>query len=174
MAADPIPFARPAQEGPELSFQVERVSIIAPAAAPTLSFAVRVRAIPAIPIRSLVLYIQIRDESERLWIQTIAHVPGFTRESRFELPVSCTREFELANAKFFETLDKGEDGTVPLHFLFGGTMYYRDRRGALRAILIPSEYEARFQLPVAAWTEAMKNRFRSTHWAPLSRETYGR
>jgi hypothetical protein len=174
MAADPLLFARPAQEGPELSFHVERVSIISPAAAPTLSFAVRVRATPALPIRSLILYTQIRTESGPLWVQTIAHVPGFTRESRFELPVSCTRDFELSNARYFEALEKGEDGAIPVRFLFGGTMYYRDRRGALRAILIPSDHEARFQLPVAAWREAMKNRFRSAPWLPLSPETFRR
>jgi hypothetical protein len=174
MAADPLPFAQTPEEGPELSFHVERVSIIAPATAPTLCFAVRVRATPAFPIRSLILYTQIRTESDLLWVETIAHVPGFTRESRFEIPVSCRRDFELANARSFEALDKGDDGAIPLQFLFGGTMYYRDRRGALRAVLIPLEQEARFELPVSAWIEAMKNRLRSTPWLPLFRETFGR
>lgn len=199
MTSAVVPLGRKAREEPELSFQVESASAAEFSAVPTVSFLVACKASPGIPIRSLVLNTQIRidvlrrgyDERARerlselfgrpelwarsarslFWTQSVTTVPAFHEETRIDLPVAATYDFEVAVVKYFEAL---EDGEIPLTFLFSGTIFYQDPEGALRTALIPWDRESRFRLPVSVWREALDRHFPNTVWVRLSREAFDR
>ena len=55
-----------------------------------------------------------------LWQHTTAMVHGFSGATQVDLPLECTYDFEVASAKYLHAL---RDGTVPLQFLFSGTVF---------------------------------------------------
>ena len=53
-------------------------------------------------------------------------VPGFTGTTQVAPAPECTYDFEVAAAKYLHAL---RDGTIPLQFLFSGTVFGRGRAG---------------------------------------------
>ncbi len=69
-----------------------------------------------------------------LWQHSSAMVPGFTGATQVDLPLECTYDFEVTSAKYLHAL---RDGTIPLQFLFSGTVFTQGRtrlRGAAGAV----------------------------------------
>ena len=106
-----------------------------------------------------------------LWTNTNTIITGFSGGAVFEMPVTCTYDFDVVGTKYFAAL---EDGEVPLEFLFSGTVFYRNKSGALQAVQIPWEKEAKFRLPVAVWREMMGHYFPNSAWLRIRKDTFDR
>lgn len=197
MAAREIPTPSPPARGPELSFSVESVTALAPAAVPTLRFALRIDAAGA-AVRSIVLGVQLRiaagqrgyDAAERVpladlfgaerrWGETVRSlpwttatlvVPPFEDDVLMQLDVPCTYDFDVAAARYLAAL---RDGEIPLELLFSGTVFHDDA-GRLQAGLIPWDREAGCRLPVRVWREAIDQLFPGSAWIRLDRVAFDR
>jgi Family of unknown function (DUF6084) len=101
------------------------------------------------------------------WLQTTAMVQGFTGATQVNLPLECTYDFEVASAKYLHAL---RDGTVPLQFLFSGTIFVQGPRG-FAVQQVPWDREDRFQMPVSVWRDLMQQHYPNTGWLRLNRET---
>jgi hypothetical protein len=185
---------------PDLSFQIETAEPQRFTVAPTLLFKLRItNAVAGEVVHSVALRCQIqlevskrkysaedqnhlRDlfgESERwgqtlktmLWTHASVVAPAFKDVSVVDVPVPCTFDFNVAATKYFHGLGEGD---VPLSFLFSGTVFYEDVRGAMQVIPIPWDKEARFRLPVKAWHEMMDMYYPNSAWLCLRRDVFER
>jgi hypothetical protein len=185
---------------PDLDFTVESAEALPYSAVPTILFRMGIsNAVEGEEVNSISLRSQIRisatqrryDDAEQeklrelfgephqwketlrsvLWINTNTIVPGFSGGAVFEMPVMCTYDFDVVGTKYFAAL---EDGEIPLEFLFSGTVFYRNAVGALQAVQIPWEKEAKFRLPVRVWREMMDHYFPNTAWLRIRKDTFDR
>lgn len=186
---------------PNLNFQIDGVSMVPFAAAPTLAFQLRIENAAADEtIHSIALRCQIQlevtrrcyapEEQQRLldlfgdpdrWSQTLRSllwtnanmiVPGFAgRTTVADLQVPCTFDFNVAATKYFEGL---ADGEIPLHIMFSGTVFYAPPDGALQVAPISWEKEARFRLPVKLWRRMMESYYPNNVWVNLRRDVFDR
>jgi hypothetical protein len=182
---------------PDLNFSVEKASAVPYAAAPMLSFTLRISDAAAGAIHAIALRCQIRiepvrrhyepGEQERLrdlfgepsrWGQTLramlwTHagvvVPPFNGDTTIDLPVPCTYDFNLAAAKYFYALENGE---VPLNLLFSGTIFHEGEDGRLQVAQISWEKETTFRLPVKTWKEMMDIYYPNTAWLCLGKDAF--
>jgi hypothetical protein len=185
---------------PDLDFSVESAEVLPYAAVPTILFRLGINnAVEGEEVNSISLRTQIRisatrrryDEAEQgklrelfgephqwkdtlrsvLWTNTNTIVTRFSGGAVFEMPVTCTYDFDVVGTKYFAAL---EDGEIPLEFLFSGTVFYRGEAGALQAVQIPWEKEATFRLPVGVWREMMDHYFPNTTWLRIRKDTFDR
>ena len=185
---------------PDLDFEVESADVLPYAAVPTILFKLGVRnGVEGEEIDSISLRTQIRiaatqrryEQTEQvklrelfgephqwkdtlrslLWTNTNTIVPAFSGGAVFEMPVTCTYDFDVVGTKYFAAL---EDGEIPLEFLFSGTVFYRKDGGALQVAQISWEKEARFRLPVRLWKEMMDHYFPNSAWLRLHKDTFDR
>ncbi|MGH9121617.1 MAG: DUF6084 family protein, partial [Acidimicrobiales bacterium] len=67
------------------------------------------------------------------------------------------------------------EGSVPLIFLFSGTMFVQERTadgmGAVAALPLAWHEEGHYQLPVSVWREMMDMYFPGGGWLRLDRDT---
>ncbi len=192
--------ARGGRYVPDLDFQVQSAGVLPYAAVPTIMFRLGVtNAVEAEEIDSVSLRAQIRiaatrrrygeEEQEKLkeifgepqqwkdtlrsllWTNTDTTVPRFSGGTVFEMPVTCTYDFDVVGTKYFAAL---EDGEIPLEFLFSGTVFYRNGTGPLQVSRISWEKEAQFRLPVALWREMMDHYFPNSAWLRIRKDTFDR
>jgi hypothetical protein len=185
---------------PDLDFTVESAEVLPYAAVPTILFRLGIsNAVEGEEVNSISLRTQIRisatrrryDEAEQaklrelfgepyqwketlrsvLWTNTNTIITKFSDGATFEMPVTCTYDFDVVGTKYFAAL---EDGEIPLEFLFSGTVFYRNEAGALQAIQISWEKEAQFRLPVETWREMMDHYFPNTAWLRIRKDTFDR
>jgi Family of unknown function (DUF6084) len=185
---------------PDLDFEVESADVLPYAAVPTILFKVGVQnAVEGEEIDSISLQTQIRiaatqrryEPNEQaklrelfgephqwkdtlrslLWTNTNTIVTRFSGGRVFEMPVTCTYDFDVVGTKYFAALDEGE---IPLEFLFSGSVFYRKDGGALQVALISWEKEATFRLPVRLWREMMDNYFPNSAWLRLHKDIFDR
>ena len=185
---------------PDLDFEVESADVLPYAAVPTILFKVGVQnAVEGEEIDSISLRTQIRiaatqrryEPNEQaklrelfgephqwkdtlrslLWTNTNTIVTRFSGGRVFEMPVTCTYDFDVVGTKYFAALDEGE---IPLEFLFSGSVFYRKDGGALQVALISWEREATFRLPVRLWREMMDNYFPNSAWLRLHKDIFDR
>lgn len=102
-----------------------------------------------------------------LWQHSTAMVPGFSGATEIGLPLECTYDFEVAAAKYMHAL---RDGTIPLQFLFSGTVFVRGARG-FAVQQVPWDREDRYDLPVAVWRDLIAQHYPNTGWVRLNRDT---
>jgi hypothetical protein len=181
---------------PQLTFAVLGAHAEPYAAVPTLSFSLRVGEAAGQPIHTIALRCQVQIEPRRrpytaaeearllelfgepkrwgdtlktlLWTQASLMVPGFTESTEVALPITCTYDFEVTAAKYFQALDEGE---IPLLFLFSGTIFAKNGSG-VTVEPVPWEKEASFRLPVKVWREVMDQYFPGSAWIRLRRESF--
>jgi Family of unknown function (DUF6084) len=183
---------------PDLKFQVEDVAATPNAAAPQLSFKVRIANSQGEPIHSIALRVQVQIEPVRrrytakeqehlkelfgeperwskslhplLWTNANLTVPAFTSDTSVEVPVPCTFDFNVAVTKYIYGL---EDGELPVSLLFSGTVFHAGRMG-LQIAQIPWDREASYRLPVRVWKEMMDLYYPDTAWLCLRRDIFER
>ncbi|RMI28579.1 DUF6084 family protein [Nocardia stercoris] len=102
-----------------------------------------------------------------LWMHCATTIPGFSGGAEVDLPMSCTYDFEVAASKYLHAL---RAGTVPLLFLFSGTVFIRGSTG-FAVQQIPWDREDRYDMPVAVWQELMATQFPETGWVRLREDT---
>ena len=178
-----------------LDFEVTGARPDPAALAPTLQVGLQISTAADQRVQSILLRCQIRieparrrydaDEQARLsdvfgerhrWSDTLkpfllTHVTipvrGFVGGTDVALPVELSYDLEVAAGKYLHAL---RDGTVPLLFLFSGTVFNQGPDG-LRVEQVPWDREARYDLPVAVWTAALDARYPGTGWLRLGRDT---
>lgn len=184
---------------PDLNFRVESAEVREYAAVPTILFRLSVENATEEEVHSIMLRTQIRlaatrrhydsDEQDNLrelfgephqwknslrsllWTNTNMTVPRFVGETVFEMPVTCTYDFEVVGTKYLDALESGE---VPLEFLFSGTVFYRGETGHLQVVHIPWDKEAEFRMPVRVWREMMEHYFPNSAWLRIRKDTFDR
>jgi len=185
---------------PDLDFRIESVAPVPYAAAPTLSFKLRVTNTNREEvIHSMALRAQIHIEVTRrhytaeeqarlsdlfgeparwgqtlktmLWTHVAVNVPGFQGETTVEIPVPCTFDFNVASTKYFHGLSEGD---LPLNFLFSGTVFYRGEQDELQVAPISWEKEAKFRLPLKVWKQMIDEYYPNTAWLCLRRDAFER
>lgn len=186
---------------PDLTFQIDGVSVVPFAATPTLAFKLQItNAIANEAIHTIALRCQIQievtrrryspEEQQRMldlfgapdrWSQTLRSlhwtntnmvVPGFAGTTAIaDLHVPCTFDFNVAATKYFEGLT---DGDIPLNFMFSGTVFYALPDNTLQVSPISWELEARFKLPVKVWREMMDTYYPNNVWLNLRRDVFER
>jgi Family of unknown function (DUF6084) len=102
-----------------------------------------------------------------LWQHATAMVQGFTGTTQADLPLECTYDFEVAAAKYLLAL---RDGTIPLQFLFSGTVFGRGA-GGFAVQQVPWDREERYDMPVSVWRDLIQQHFPNTGWLRLDRDT---
>jgi hypothetical protein len=102
-----------------------------------------------------------------LWQHATAMVPGFTGTTQINLPIECTYDFEVTAAKYMHAL---RDGTIPLQFLFSGTVFTDGSRG-FAVQQVPWDREERYDMPVSVWRDLIAQHYPNTGWLRLDRDT---
>ncbi len=102
-----------------------------------------------------------------LWQHSMAMVQGFTGVTEFSLPLECTYDFEVAASKYLHAL---RDGAIPLLFLFSGTVFAKGERG-FSVRQVSWECEARHDMPVAVWSELIRQHYPNAGWVRLGHDT---
>jgi hypothetical protein len=185
---------------PDLNFKVEDAQAVQYAAAPLLSFRLRVsnngdeEAIHAVVLRAQIQLevtrrhyrseeqaklLDLFGEPDRwgqtlrnlLWTHAIMVVPPFAKETVVDLPVPCTFDFNVAATKYFHGLSEGD---LPLNFLFSGTVFYPGLEGRLQVSPISWEKEAKFKLPVKVWKDVIDHYYPNNAWLHLRRDVFDR
>lgn len=184
---------------PDLDFEVAGAAAVEHAAVPTLLFVLRLENLQREPIRSVSLNTQIRisasqrhyaaGEQERLleifgeadrwsntlrsllWTHTTLQVAPFSESVVVEMPVTCTYDLEVVATKYLYAL---EEGTVPLEFLFSGTVFYTGMDGRLQVERISWDKEAEFHLPVRVWKEMIERYFPNSAYIRLRKDAFDR
>jgi hypothetical protein len=177
-----------------LDFQVTGATPMTAALAPTVAFDLHVTAADDVDVQSVQLRCQIRVEPERRryspseqerleglfgtperWGETLrafllthvsAPIRGFTGQIDATLPVELSYDMDVAAGSYLQGL---QDGVVPLVFLFSGTVFLRTPDG-LQVEQIPWDREARYDLPVGVWRDALDVHFPGTGWIRLHRD----
>lgn len=186
---------------PDFSFCVEAIEPVRHAVSPHLAFRVAVaqEGPKALRIRNILLHAQIRLEprmketdarsQERLrelfgadepggrgargllWTHVDTVVLPFVGRTTVELAVPCSYDFNVAVARYLDTL---EEGSVPLRLLFSGTVFHEEPNGALQVSLIPWERDAPSALRVQVWRDLMEQHYPRSGWLRLGKEVIDR
>ena len=102
-----------------------------------------------------------------LWMHCATMIPGFNGGTEVDLPMPCTYDFEVTGSKYLHAL---RGGTVPLIFLFSGTVFIKGQTGfAIQQI--PWDREDKFDMPVSVWHDLVAAHFPNSGWVRLSRDT---
>lgn len=177
----------------ELAFSVLDIAPETYAAAPQLTARLRIGEASGAVIHAMALRCQVRILAQRrgydaeeesgllelfgargrwpstlkplLWMQSGVLVQGFTGTVDIDLPLPCTFDFDVSAAKYLNSL---RDGSVPLEFLFSGTVFTRGAAG-FGVEQIPWDRECRYALPVAVWRSLMDAFFPNQGWLRLDR-----
>lgn len=178
-----------------ITFAVLDIRPEAYAIGPTLSARVGIAALGEEPVHAIALRAQVRIEPNRraytdaegsglldlfgtrdrwhdtqrtfLWMHTTTTVPGFTGGAEVDLPLPCTYDLEVTGSKYLHAL---RDGTVPLLFLFSGTVFFKGASG-FSVQQIPWDRDDRFNMPVSVWRQLMDTHYPDTGWVRMRRET---
>ncbi|WP_067860306.1 DUF6084 family protein [Nocardia shimofusensis] len=165
------------------------------AVAPTLTARVGLAALAEEPVHAVALRAQVRIQPSRrrysdeegagltdlfgarerwrdtqrsfLWMHCATMVSGFSGGAEVDLPMPCTYDFEVTGSKYLHAL---REGTVPLLFLFSGTVFIRGS-GGFAIQQIPWDREDTFDMPVSVWQDVMAAHFPNTGWLRLHRDT---
>lgn len=179
----------------ELEFAVLDVVPEPYAATPNLLFRLRVRENTGEAIHAIALRCQLRIEPQRrqyadgeqdglddlfgsrerwretlkpfLWTHSSAMVRGFMDSIEFDLPVTCTYDFDVTAAKYLHALREGD---VPLLLLFSGTVFTRGTTG-FGVEQVPWHLEASYRMPVSVWRRLMDSYFPGGGWIRVDRDT---
>ncbi|CAN5825978.1 DUF6084 family protein [soil metagenome] len=179
----------------ELDFAIVDVFVEEYAAAPQLTARLRITEATAEVIHAMALRCQVRIEPQRraysadeesglldmfgtrdrwfdtlkpfMWMQCSAMVQGFTTITEVDLAMPCTYDFEVTWSKYLHAL---RDDTVPVVFLFSGTVFTRGVNG-FGVEQVPWDREARYEIPVSVWRDMIDHYFPNSGWLRLSRDT---
>lgn len=183
---------------PDLQLAIESAEVVPYAAAPLLSFKVRIannaneEIIHTVALRAQIQIEVTRrkydaNEQSRLldlfgepdrWGQTLRNmlwthasvvVPRFMGSVLADIPVPCSFDFNIAATKFFHGVTSGD---LPLCFQFSGTVFYQSEDGPLQVAPISWDKEAKYRLPVKVWKDLMDAYYPNSAWLALQRDTF--
>ncbi|GAA1853909.1 DUF6084 family protein [Asanoa iriomotensis] len=100
------------------------------------------------------------------WLRCDTTVPGFAGGTEVDLALPCTYDLDVVGTSYLHALT---DGTVPLSFLFSGTVFVPGGTG-FAVEPVPWDRTAAYDLPVAVWRDMIEQYFPGTGWLRLDRE----
>jgi uncharacterized protein DUF6084 len=182
----------------DLQLTIEGAEVVQHAAAPLLSFKVRiVNGSSNQTIHTVALRAQIQIEATRrkydsnekarladlfgepdrwgqtlrsmLWTHASIVVPRFTENVLADIPVPCTFDFNVAATKYFHGLTNGD---LPLCFQFSGTVFYQSEDGLLQVSPISWDKEAKYRLPVKVWKDLIDLYYPNSAWLALRKDAF--
>lgn len=183
---------------PDLDFEIVNVESLRDVANPALSFHVKVtnRASQQ-PVHAVLLRCQIQIEAPRrrysseeqeelrdlfgepeqwaqtlrpmLWANVTVNIPSFAESTIYPVSVPCTFDLTVASSKYFHGV---KSGTVPITFLFSGTVFYDAGQAGLQVAPVPWNKEARYRFPVRVWKEMMDIHYPNQAWLSLQRDVF--
>jgi hypothetical protein len=184
---------------PQLHFSVIDCEPADYAAAPTLTFALAVEEADGLPIRSVLLDVQVQiaararrydaPEQDRLlelfgtadrwgttlrtlpWTRATMVVPPFAGRTTTNLQVPCTYDLEVTAARYLAAL---EDGEVPLELLFSGSVFFTGPAGTLQTARIAWDSDVSYRMPVSVWRATMDRHFPNAAWLRINRSSFDR
>jgi hypothetical protein len=184
---------------PQLQFAVERCEPLDYAAVPTLTFALAIEEAGGVPIRSVLLDVQIQiaararrygdGEQDRLlelfgtpdrwattlrtlpWTRATVVVPPFERRTSIDVQIPCTYDLEVTAARYLAALEEGE---VPLELMFSGSVFYAAPGGLLQTARIAWDSDVSYRMPVNAWRAAVDRHFPGAAWLRIERSSFDR
>lgn len=187
--------AEPPPDRPTPEFEILGASHLERAAAPTLSFRVRISDASEMPVYTIALtamitiepakrryqdaerekLVELFGEPERWrnttqnfrWTQVETLVPRFTSQTEFDLLLPCTYDHEVAAAKYLGGL---VDGKAPLRLHFNGTVFYDAGEGRLQVLQVPWDCSVRYEMPVEVWQDMIAAHYPLRRWIPLGPE----
>lgn len=179
----------------DVTFAVLDVAPEAYAVTPMLTARIGIAAVGEDPVHAIALRCQVRIEPLRrgytdaesvglldlfgprerwsttqrtfLWQHTSAMVQGFTGATQVDLPLECTYDFEVTASKYLHAL---RDGTIPLQFLFSGTIFTHGVKG-FAVQQVSWDQEDRHDLPVSVWRTLIAQHYPDAGWIRLRRDT---
>ncbi|MFB8003060.1 DUF6084 family protein [Nocardia sp. NPDC056000] len=165
------------------------------AVAPILSARVGIAALGEEPVHAIALRAQVRIEPYRrsytdaesgglvdlfgprerwrdtqrsfLWMHCATMIPGFNGGTEVDLPMPVTYDFEVTGSKYLHAL---REGTVPLLFLFSGTVFFKGATG-FAVQQIPWDRDDKFDMPVSVWRDVVAAHFPNSGYVRLGAET---
>lgn len=102
-----------------------------------------------------------------LWLHSETMVQGFAGTTQADLRLECTYDFEVTSAKYLHAL---HEGTIPLQFLFSGTIFTKGSNG-FSVQQVPWDREDHYDLPVSVWRGLMQQHYPNTGWLRLDHDT---
>jgi hypothetical protein len=190
---------KPAAVVPQLQFAVEGCEPLDYAAVPTLMFALSIEEVDGLPIRSVLLDVQIQiasrarryadGEQDRLlelfgtpdrwastlrtlpWTRATVVVPPFESRTSVDLQIPCTYDLEVTEARYLAALD---DGEVPLELMFSGSVFFAAPGGLLQTARIAWDSDVSYRMPVNAWRAAVDRHFPGAAWLRIERSSFDR
>jgi len=184
---------------PDLEFRISGASVVPLAVIPTLALQIEIHNTGEEAIHTVVLRCQIQIETPRrkyneedqrqlldlfgkperwgqtlrplLWTHAQAVVPSFAESIVTELHVPCTFDFNVAATKYMSAL---QDGEIPLHVMFSGSVFYEAMNGALQVAPISWNKEAKFRLPLRVWQDMMAAYYPNSAWLCLRKDVFDR
>lgn len=183
---------------PDLQLTIESADVVQFAAAPLLSFKVRIVNRPDEEIiHTIAMRAQIQIEATRrkydaneqarlrdlfgepdrwgqtlksmLWTHASVVVPRFTGSAVAGIQVPCSFDFNVAATKYFHGVTSGD---LPLCFQFSGNVFYQGDDEELQVAPISWDKEAKFRLPVTTWKALMDTYYPNSAWLALRRDTF--
>jgi Family of unknown function (DUF6084) len=181
---------------PGLRLAIAGVRAVPHAAAPTLSFTLRVDDDSGLEVFMAGLSVQIQIEpakrtydaeskakltelfgdphrwtttAQRMhWTSQGVLLGSFTGSTTAQIEVLCNYDVELAAAKYFHSVT---DGEIPLAFHFNGSVYYAGGDGRLQVVQVPWDTSADFKLPLSVWKEMIDSYYPYRGWVSVHRDT---
>jgi hypothetical protein len=183
---------------PDLQFEIISAEVKPYAAVPTLAFYLQIKngveneQVYAVALKCQLMIEAVKrryneDDKNRLyelfgdhtrWDETLrtifwqiinVPVPSFMNKTVIEINVPCSEELRIAAGKYFYAV---REGSVPLNFLFSGTLFYQSKNDELQISLIPWEKEARYQMPTVLWQTLMDSHFPGSRWLQIHKDVY--
>ncbi|BBY67209.1 DUF6084 family protein [Mycolicibacterium helvum] len=106
-----------------------------------------------------------------IWQHAAVMVQGFTDSTQVALPLECTYDFEVTGSKYLHAL---HEGTVPLQFLFSGTIFgppLAGGQGGFAVQQVPWDQEDQYDMPVSVWHDLIRQHYPNSGWVRLRRDT---
>jgi len=107
----------------------------------------------------------------KLWTHANANIRQFSGRTEGILPVTCTYDLNVMATKYFYALN---GGSVPLLFLFSGTIFYLNSENRLQVQQVSWNKECTYEMPVTVWRELMDHHYPNSAWISLDRNIFDR
>lgn len=101
-----------------------------------------------------------------LWMQCNTTVQGFTGASEVDLVMPCTYDFDVIGSRYLHAI---VEGTIPLNFLFSGTVFTRGSHG-FGVEQVPWDCEARYELPIEVWQLMISSYYPNAGWIRMDKD----
>lgn len=111
-----------------------------------------------------------RNLKELHWTNQPFTMTGFETQGTLSLKLPCSFDYMLAITKYFHSFDESE--TVPIVFLFSGTIFYRSAEQTMVVKPISWNCEAQYLFPVSVLKELRDNYYPGQVFLALSQMNF--